>query len=1319
MRSRARIVLSVPFLIIVAVLTGALLFIKSDFAAEHLCGVLESSTRERLGLNATLGTCQIDLLPPSIAAGPLKLVGKSGSRLLVAEQIRVDLDFLDLLSGHLRIEQVDLRAPHLTLALQDGKIVNLPDLHKGSMAAEGKSGGGVQELFRNSSILPEAITIQGARIDLALDRQGLIQLRDGQFDLRRDDDGKLALTLSLGGGTLDLAGAERSSIQLGVIKAQIQGTERRLELVRFAAELGGMSLDLGGELSLSGKSFEPKFRVSASGPLSIINQFVPGPPDMRGQVVLRAEGKWLNSGPSAKGAAEVKGFGIVSVHDVDLTAGLRVEGKRIKLEDLAIFSPAGRVAGSLHLDWHSPYDFAGELELAEADLQEALLLAGQDFHPISLHGSGKTRFRGRFVGKHGPYVILDHRMNLDKLTVQVSRQVLDWSGATLRAEAAFTGNRVRFPGFVIERGGSKISGKGKIRFRDGHAWAQIQVDPLDLADFTPVVGLAVAGQGRMDLDVDGLLPLATIEAKPQIAQVFIENRSLGDLNGLVRVSTAGLVFESMRLARAGGIIHCDGHLGLDSPHKLDASLKLERLPAPALVSLVRPGPPPSFIGGLLGGQVQARGSLENPDLEFRVGFADLRLGDQAFEEGGALGRYRDGAWELDLFEARMGPGWIFARGSISSSLELDLLAYSTGLRHSSFHALGGLKDTLDFRIDLHTTVKGPLLSPALEGWAKVYDTHLAGRRVAGSFVSTRATTESVQVQGRFMGKTATLDGRMELTERLPFSASLHFDARDLGRFIPQLSEEEANQAVLKGSIQASGRLLAPESIEASLGVEQASMRIAGLEFVNRGPWEISMASGRMDVGRFELTGPKTELRISGFADQKRLRIDAAGRVDFSLFPLLLSWMPRASGQVNLWLGLGGSWSSPRIEGRAEILADQVRIRGFGLDLEAVQGELRFTPERLDIVRLIARLGGGQVAVRGGLDLERLIPGRLALTLELDRVRYEVNRQMWALGSGTLGLLREPGKRIKLSGELEIFEGAFKESISLVSLSNGLFRRRRAYVQSYDRELEMMDLDVRLRASDKFMVLYDLELVKFESEMKGALRLTGTNQRLGLLGEVESLGGHVSYLSKRFDVQSARVHFEERYEIQPKFEVIASRIEAVDRGEEGETSYDVNLQLVSDGSDLRVGLRSTPSLDERDIITLLSLGVTSRDVDSLKSEDVFGLGGESFVRSFKLDERLSQIFPFPADVIKPKYFRLRSRFSTKTGTAPRLETGVKLRVISENLDLDYSRSLFDDTDQSLDLSYRLTRGVSARMHWENSEETDLGDLGLDLKLNWEW
>ena len=272
---------------------------------------------------------------------------------------------------------------------------------------------------------------------------------------------------------------------------------------------------------------------------------------------------------------------------------------------------------------------------------------------------------------------------------------------------------------------------------------------------------------------------------------------------------------------------------------------------------------------------------------------------------------------------------------------------------------------------------------------------------------------------------------------------------------------------------------------------------------------------------------------------------------------------------------------------------------------------------------------------------------------------------------------------------------------------------------------MLEFDIRLRMPDRFQVNYNLDLVNFQAEARGELRVVGTNERPGLVGETEALGGTVTYLTKDFDIQSTRVQFLDRYSIHPRVEVYASLRETIDRGEEGSTDYHIRLRLTAEGdAQPEITLRSEPPLDEHDIVTLLHLGVTSRDVESFKGEDLMGLGGEILFRSFKLDQRLRRLFPFPPEVVQAKYLRLRNRFSENTrSSSPRVEVGAKLRFISDDLDMEYSRSLFDDTDQSLDLSYKLSEGISTRLRWENTEQQtapgDIGDLGLDLKFQWEW
>jgi translocation and assembly module TamB len=1027
---------------------------------------------------------------------------------------------------------------------------------------------------------------------------------------------------------------------------------------------------------------------------------------------------------------------MAAVKGINLKARLHLETRRLKLQNLWISGPAGQsgwtVSGGMQLDLGEPWDYRGSLSIERVSLKEAFSVSGSGSPPAAMQVDGTVGFRGQLQGKVGPYVILASRLGVKEFLLHAGGAdapgppILAFGKGSLRLDAAITPRRVRFPSFRLEVGDSVLEGEGKIFFKGGGVDMSVRAPRLDPADFSSVAGYRAAGECSFVLGVSGSFPRPRLALEMEAKDLWVEDRRVGSVRGRLTLADDSLRVDGLDIAGRGGRIRVSGAVGLSPPHALDVFVDMDAARLSEVFAVVGGQRAPVHLEGLLAGKLQAQGSLQAPVLDFRLSFSNLHVGDQVFEEGGVAGRLERGAWRLDLLQARMGPGWLFARGEISKDMNLDLAAYSTGLRASSFAFLAENTNVLDFRLDLNVSVRGSIRSPSFEGWAKFYDTLLWGRNTPDSFVSAKATAESFHLDGRFFGEATRLLGEVKLEEDLPFSLDLQFSSSRVGRFFPELASGLRAEADVAGSLRAQGQLLKPEKTRGELRLDRLSLQSSGIRIKNREPILIRLADRGFSVHSCEIVGTETTLSVRGSGSiDSGPKLEAQGTVGLGLLPLLGDVLVRSVGKADLSLALRGPWTGMQVSGSASFSSELLRIKGFAQDITSVAGELQFTPRRVELTKLSGEMGGGVFTGQGRIDMEAFAPKAVAFTFDVDRARYNVAKNLWGVGTGVLGLTWEPGKMWKLSGDLKIKTGEYSERFSLVSLSEGIFRHRVSGGRTYAKQREVLGFDIRLRMPDRFQVNYNLDLVNFQAEARGELRVQGTNERLGLVGEMEALGGTVTYLTKDFDIQSTRVQFLDAYSIHPRVEVYASLMETIDRGEEGSTDYHIRLHLIAEGdAKPEITLRSEPPLDEHDIVTLLHLGVTSRDVESFKGEDLMGLGGEILFRSFKLDQRLRRLFPFPPEVVQAKYLRLRNRFSENTkSSSPRLEVGAKLRFISDDLDLEYSRSLLDDTDQSVDLSYKLSEGVSTRLRWENTEQQtapgDIGDLGLDLKLQWEW
>jgi translocation and assembly module TamB len=516
------------------------------------------------------------------------------------------------------------------------------------------------------------------------------------------------------------------------------------------------------------------------------------------------------------------------------------------------------------------------------------------------------------------------------------------------------------------------------------------------------------------------------------------------------------------------------------------------------------------------------------------------------------------------------------------------------------------------------------------------------------------------------------------------------------------------------------------------------MATDGLKVGNPSPILLTLQEGAFHVRHFELAGTNTYLVVTGGGTLRQgPDLKVRGALGLGLVPLFARFLTRAAGRADFRLRLQGPWDGPRMAGTATLTADTLRFAGFSQDVHTLTCELDFNPQKVSVTKIRGEIGGGTFSGQGTVEMATFLPRRFALDFDVDHVRYNVSKNLWGVATGVLGIKGEPGELVRLSGELRLQEGGFDEHIRLVTLDGGLLRRRVRKARTYAKEREAVAFDIRLQIPQKFKVRYNLDLIDFKAEMQGDLRVTGTNERLGLLGEMEALEGTVTYISRDFALDSARVQFVDKTSVHPRVDVFASLSETVDRGSEldfgkrgGKVDYRITLQLTADGDKKpEISLKSEPFEEERDIIMLLHFGWATRDLQTLKGQDLAGLGGDILFRSLKLDKRLSRMFPFPPEVIQTKYLRVRSRLSPgQTGiksasTSPHVEAGLKLRFISDNLDLEYSGSLYDQDIQSVDLTYNLSQTVSTRLRWENEglqdSVGDFGDLGLDLRLQWEW
>jgi translocation and assembly module TamB len=212
------------------------------------------------------------------------------------------------------------------------------------------------------------------------------------------------------------------------------------------------------------------------------------------------------------------------------------------------------------------------------------------------------------------------------------------------------------------------------------------------------------------------------------------------------------------------------------------------------------------------------------------------------------------------------------------------------------------------------------------------------------------------------------------------------------------------------------------------------------------------------------------------------------------------------------------------------------------------------------------------------------------------------------------------------------------------------------------------------------------------------------------------GSIATYRSHDFLLTHAVVDLVERRRIRAQLDV---------HGEAQVRDYKVLVHAFGPTEDLQVQLTSQPSLTQEDIVTLLSLGVTSRDTAATG-----GMGGaataavgQALFSASGLDEQVKRWLP-RGGVVRDFTMRITSAYSESSGqVVPKAEFESKL---GEDFRLRYQAPISGGTQgkgQRAELEWRIdprSRVQPAlQLVWDNDNPDVATNIGGDVRFRLEW
>jgi translocation and assembly module TamB len=1278
--------------VLAAALAGGAVALKSERVASYLRHRLEQLAADDLGIRLAIGSLRIELMPPRLRFEDVK-AWAAGVEAPVLE-LRAGAAAVfpwPSATGALVIDELELDGLRTSI---DVRHLTAP---KRSTRRELRSPVDVRHLRVTDAEVH--VDAPGFTLDLSKAAAGV----------RPTANGRRELSLDVESGFLVREG--RSSALSARLRASLTGGLDRPELVELHACQGTWEdtvIGAAGSITL-GASPALDLDLSAAGPLARLHELVPDAPPLGGALQATVHLRGEPIAPAISLRVRVTDLKLWGTNVGDAEAEGRLEPDRLRVDSFSLTHPrGGKLTGSGTLELGAGFPTTLAVRLHEVSLPVVLELAGLPGAWVDAHVSGDTSVRGRLspFALHAEVtaVVEDFRALDRSFEADGPVAYLDLGPVGAQGRITIGTTAVTLEDVTLARGGSRARVQGSL-FYDPTQGLELHTtsDDFGFDELGPVAGVRFNGRGAFGGAVEGPYDDPTISATLTAADLSVLGYYVGDVRGTLVYGQKLLRLERAAGRRGGGSFTASGHIDFhDSQLVSEGTADLQGVSFDnVLVSVGMPGELRRRLGGRVDGHLHVEGPMLAPEASCTLTGPALTI------DGAELG--------LMTLEARYsglaGRGTLHLEaGGSSGSVQADALADSAGqlvvdasLRELSLATFASLLGGIDIAGHSTGTIHLEGQSSALGGRVELtspdlvtYATRLGFTHLVGDVADGVMSVSGTSSDGH-----GDLRAEVKLDRRLPYSLAARFADVKLGSLWPGVSWLDVSAG---GSLSSKGLLTDATTMTAEIVLDSGRGNVAGVAMTLARPSTLVYADGALRSTELAIGGPGVSATLSGsLGVDASISVDVGGALELEAARPTLSRLSGSRGHLDLRLAVGGTWAVPTLVGSATLRDGLLRLQDSGQTIDGASGRVVFSGRNISVERVAGRIGGGGVSLAGQIALP---PGKdpvFDLHAQIDEVSLRPSAQLNFSVAGDLRLLGER-RNLQLSGDLELQSLRYNANLDL----ERLVPRRNApplRVPALDPG-NAVRLSVRVNAPDNVVVTSPV----LEAEFHADLVITGTTERLGLVGSLTPLWARARYLENVFEVEHASILFTDEYRVFTQFDLRA-RTQAC--------NMQIAVAIQGDSDSYNVvpsGVDEVGPVSAQDVLACLQLGLRLRDLQgtggtTLLSDRLTSSSLDALWTVSGLDQQVRRILPIVDEFRVSSGWSQRNRRSTT-----RIVVGKEL---GQNLQLTFSRALDVEYDQILSVAYKMSDLATMLGTWNTGTDAQGGDFGLDLRLRWEF
>ncbi len=382
-------------------------------------------------------------------------------------------------------------------------------------------------------------------------------------------------------------------------------------------------------------------------------------------------------------------------------------------------------------------------------------------------------------------------------------------------------------------------------------------------------------------------------------------------------------------------------------------------------------------------------------------------------------------------------------------------------------------------------------------------------------------------------------------------------------------------ATLKGPLKDRSKL------EAHLTIPTLSASYQSLQIGAAGPIHADYSHSVVTLQPTEIRGTDTSIHIQGsvpLAGGAAPTFTAQGTINARVLRIASSDL-RSSGTIALDVHTSGSGASPQVQGQVRLHNVALATATAPLSVDKLNGTLDLSNDAVQISKMSAEVGGGQLSAGGSIRYRPSPQFDIALQGKSVRLRYpEGLRSVLDSNLTWTGNLQNS----TLAGRVLIDSLSFTPDFDLASFGDQFSSN--ASAPAVPGFTDTINLQVGLQSAG------DLHATASQVSLEGAadLRVMGTAANPVITGRTNLSGGELFYRNIRYQLQRGIITFDDPNQTRPVLNVsVSTTVE----------QYNLTLNLRGPFDQLTTSYVSDPPLATADIINLIARGGTSSELAS--------------------------------------------------------------------------------------------------------------------------